>query len=133
MKRLLILIPVIAIADVAQSQPGQSPGMPPPALPPSSPVELPTPRYTGSCALDTRLYPSRQRRFGCSDRGGAATSSGRTSECKEDGTMSLLDTIMDALGFEPKHQGFDVAEAVHQKAKDRAWPTSTTASQSSIC
>jgi hypothetical protein len=30
--------------------------------------------------------------------------------------MSLLDTIMDALGFEPKHQGFDVAEAVHEKA-----------------
>jgi hypothetical protein len=43
MKRLLTLIPVIAIAAVAQSRPGQSPETPPPALPPSSPVELPTP------------------------------------------------------------------------------------------
>jgi hypothetical protein len=33
--------------------------------------------------------------------------------------MNLIDTIMDALGFEPKHQGFDVAEAVHEKAKER--------------
>jgi hypothetical protein len=47
--------------------------------------------------------------------------------------MSLIDTIMDALGFEPKHQGFDVAEAVHQKALEREWATSITASQSSIC